>query len=52
MIAGPSTAHGKALSSGVHTVDTAATAAFVLGTVLSPDAQGTPIYEAFISNNK
>jgi predicted AlkP superfamily pyrophosphatase or phosphodiesterase len=52
VIAGPSTAHGKALSSGVRTVDTAATAAFVLGTVLSPDAQGTPIYEAFISNNK
>ena len=49
VIAGPSTARGKQLSSGIRTVDTAATAAFVLGAVLQPDAQGTPVYEAFVS---
>jgi predicted AlkP superfamily pyrophosphatase or phosphodiesterase len=49
VIAGPSTARGKQLSSGIRTVDTAATAAFVLGAVLQPDAQGVPVYEAFVS---
>jgi hypothetical protein len=48
VIAGPSTARGKALTVGIRTVDTAATAAFVLGVVLQPDAQGTPVYEAFV----
>jgi arylsulfatase A-like enzyme len=48
VIAGPSVAKGKVLGGGIRTVDTAATAAFVLGTVLPPDAQGRPIYEAFV----
>lgn len=47
IIAGPSTAKGRQLAGGVMTVDTAATAAFVLGVTLSPDAPGVPIYEAF-----
>ena len=49
MIAGPSTARGKQLTSGIRTMDTAATAAFVLGVALQPDAQGRPVYEAFVS---
>jgi predicted AlkP superfamily pyrophosphatase or phosphodiesterase len=49
VIAGPSTVRGKQLSTGIVTMDTAATAAFVLGVALQPDAQGTPVYEAFIS---
>jgi arylsulfatase A-like enzyme len=49
VIAGPSTARGKQLRSGIQTMDTAATAAFVLGVALQPDAQGTPVYEAFVS---
>ena len=36
VIAGPSTARGKQLTSGVSTMDTAATAAFVLGVALQP----------------
>jgi len=52
VIAGPSTARGKQLTSGVRTVDTAATVAFVLGVTLQPDAQGTPVYDAFVSNTK
>ena len=49
VIAGPSTARGKQLTSGISTMDTAATAAFVLGVALQPDAQGLPVYEAFVS---
>jgi arylsulfatase A-like enzyme len=49
VMAGPSVAKGKVLGAGIRTVDTAATAAFVLGTVLPPDAAGRPIYEAFVS---
>lgn len=49
VITGPSVARGKALGSGVRTTDTAATAAFVLGVSLPPDAAGRPIYDAFVS---
>lgn len=49
IIAGPSTARGKELGAGIRTVDTAATAAFVLGVQLMPDASGRPIYDAFVS---
>jgi predicted AlkP superfamily pyrophosphatase or phosphodiesterase len=49
VIAGPSTARGKQLQSGIQTMDTAATVAFVLGVALQPDAPGTPVYEAFVS---
>jgi len=49
VIAGPFTAKGKTLPSGIRTVDTAATAAFVLGVALQSDAPGRPIYDAFIS---
>ena len=49
VIAGPSTAKGKQLNAGIRTVDTAATAAFVLGVALQPDAPGRPIYDAFVS---
>ena len=48
VIAGPSTARGKQLSSAIVTMDTAATAAFVLG-VPAQAMQGKPIYEAFVS---
>jgi predicted AlkP superfamily pyrophosphatase or phosphodiesterase len=49
VIAGPSVAKGKKLSDGIRTMDTAATAAFVLGTALPPDASGRPVYQAFVS---
>jgi bisphosphoglycerate-independent phosphoglycerate mutase (AlkP superfamily) len=49
VIAGPSTARGRQLASGIRTMDTAATAAFVLGVPLSPSVEGVPIYEAFVS---
>jgi arylsulfatase A-like enzyme len=49
VIAGPFTAKGKQLSNGIRTVDTAATAAFVLGVALQPDAPGRPVYDAFVS---
>ena len=49
VIAGPSVAKGRALGNGIRTLDTAATAAFVLGTALSPDAEGRPVYDAFVS---
>jgi len=48
VIAGPSTARGKQLSGAIVTMDTAATAAFVLG-VPAQAMQGRPIYEAFVS---
>ena len=49
IISGPSTVRGRQLTSGIRTMDTAATAAFVLGVALQPGAQGTPVYEAFVS---
>ena len=49
IIAGPSIAKGKVLGAGIRTVDTAATAAFVLGVALPPDAEGQPVYSAFVS---
>jgi arylsulfatase A-like enzyme len=48
VIAGPSTARGKQLTSAIVTMDTAATAAFVMG-VPGQAMQGRPIYEAFVS---
>ena len=49
VIAGPSTAKGRVLSTAILTTDTAATAAFVLGVSLQPDAVGRPVYDAFVS---
>jgi hypothetical protein len=49
VIAGPSTARGKQMSTGISTMDTAATAAFVLGLALQPSARGVPVYDAFVS---
>ncbi|HSL28296.1 MAG TPA: alkaline phosphatase family protein [Anaerolineales bacterium] len=37
----------RALTSPVHTMDTAATAAFALGLPLPPEWDGVPVYEAF-----
>jgi hypothetical protein len=37
----------KALTSPIHTMDTAATAAFALGLSLPPEWDGVPVYEAF-----
>ncbi|HEY5731876.1 MAG TPA: alkaline phosphatase family protein [Anaerolineales bacterium] len=37
----------KALTTQVHTMDTAATAAFALGLPLPPEWDGVPVYEAF-----
>jgi arylsulfatase A-like enzyme len=48
VIAGPSTARGKPISTGIVTMDTAATAAFVLG-VPTQGMQGRPVYDAFVS---
>lgn len=48
VIAGPSTVRGKPLTSSIVTMDTAATAAFVLG-VPTQAMQGRPVYEAFVS---
>jgi len=36
-----------ALTSTVHTYDTAATAAFILGLPIPPEWDGVPVYEAF-----
>jgi type I phosphodiesterase/nucleotide pyrophosphatase len=47
IIAGPATAKGRQLSTAIRTVDTAATAAFVLGVQLPADASGQPVLEAF-----
>src|SRR5688572_19911105 len=49
VIAGPSTARGRQLSASISTMDTAATAAFILGVALQPDAPGRAVYEAFVS---
>jgi hypothetical protein len=45
--AGPRIAADRRLSQRVHTTDTAATAAFILGLTLPPDAAGRPVLEAF-----
>jgi hypothetical protein len=37
----------KALTSPIHTMDTAATAAFALGLEIPPEWDGVPVYEAF-----
>lgn len=37
----------KSLTTPVHTMDTAATAAFILGIPLPPEWDGVPVYEAF-----
>jgi predicted AlkP superfamily pyrophosphatase or phosphodiesterase len=37
----------KVLTTQVHTIDTAATAAFVLGLPIPPEWDGVPVYEAF-----
>jgi hypothetical protein len=47
IVAGPNTVKGQRLSSLVRTVDTAATAAYVLGIDLSPGASGRPVLGAF-----
>lgn len=47
--AGPRIVRGRALSSAILTVDTAATAAYVLGVPLDPSAEGRPVLEAFLS---
>lgn len=49
IVAGPKVARGRALSSAIRTVDTAATAAFVLGVPFQPTAAGRPVLEAFAS---
>jgi predicted AlkP superfamily pyrophosphatase or phosphodiesterase len=51
IIAGPRIAQGRQLSSAIRTVDTAATAAYVLGFALQPGAAGRPVLEAFVSPN-
>jgi phosphopentomutase len=51
IIAGPRIAQGRQLSSAIRTVDTAATAAYVLGFTLQPGAAGRPVLEAFVSPN-
>jgi predicted AlkP superfamily pyrophosphatase or phosphodiesterase len=46
IISGPRVKPGQ-ITTQVHTMDTAATAAFVLGLPLPPEWDGVPIYEAF-----
>jgi hypothetical protein len=47
IIAGPGVVADHLITSDVVTTDTAATAAYVLGLSLPPDAVGQPVYEAF-----
>lgn len=47
IIAGPNVTTGHQIESPVVTTDTAATALYVLGLSLPPDADGQPVYEAF-----
>jgi arylsulfatase A-like enzyme len=37
----------KVLTTLIHTIDTAATAAFALGLPIPPEWDGAPVYEAF-----
>jgi phosphopentomutase len=48
IIAGPGIATGRPIAGTVRTMDTAATAARVLGIRLSPGTTGTPVAEAFL----
>ena len=50
IIAGPRIVQGRRLSSAIRTVDTAATAAYVLGFPLQPGAAGRPVLEAFATS--
>jgi phosphopentomutase len=50
IIAGPRIAQGRRLSSAIRTVDTAATAAYVLGFPLQVGAAGRPVLEAFANS--
>ncbi len=47
IIAGPGALNDHALTTPILTVDTAATAAYVLGLTLPSEAAGVPVYEAF-----
>ena len=47
IIAGPNVLSDHELTAPVSVMDTAATAAYVLGLTLPPDAFGQPVYEAF-----
>jgi len=49
IIAGPRITPGRQLSSAIRTVDTAATAAYILGLPPQPAAAGRPVLEAFVS---
>jgi len=51
IIAGPRIAQGRRLSSAIRVVDTAATAAYVLGFPVQPGAAGRPVLEAFATPN-
>jgi predicted AlkP superfamily pyrophosphatase or phosphodiesterase len=48
IVAGPRVVEGKQLAARVSTMDTAATAAHVLGLSLSPTASGRPVMDAFV----
>ncbi len=50
IIAGPKVPSSRVLSTRVRTVDTAATAAYVLGVSLRGDTTGRPVLEAFTSD--
>jgi len=47
IITGPNIVRGRQLTSPIRTVDTAATAAYILGVTLPPGAVGQPVYDAF-----
>jgi len=49
VVSGPGTLRGYRLSTAVHTTDTAATAAYVLGVDLPAGVTGEPVTEAFAS---
>jgi predicted AlkP superfamily pyrophosphatase or phosphodiesterase len=48
VVSGPRTMRNYRLSSTVHTTDTAATAAYLLGITLPADVSGEPVTEAFL----
>ncbi len=47
IISGPNVLHDHPLTTPVNVMDTAATAAYVLGLTPPPDAESKPVYEAF-----
>jgi len=49
IVAGPKVAANRVINQAVRTMDTAATAAYVLGLALPADVAGRPVYEAFVS---